>query len=76
MIRCVDSQPHVSRTHLVLSVQVYLYDTSLHVDDMRVRVDGDLTFNKEQLAICLRPVDDNLVAHEEFITYLKKFLIL
>ena len=43
---------------------------------MRVRVDGDLTFNKEQLAICLRPVDDNLVAHEEFITYLKKILIL
>ena len=25
--------------------------------------------NKEQLAICLRHVDDNLVAHEEFIGF-------
>ena len=27
-------------------------------------------FNKEQLAICLRHVDHNLVAHEEFIILL------
>ena len=32
--------------------------------------------NKEQLAICLRHVDHNLVAHEEFIIYLIFFLIL
>ena len=25
--------------------------------------------NKEQLAVCLRQVDDNLVAHEEFIGF-------